>query len=142
MRELSRAPWHDKAPLTAPRPPMIDVWMLWVVLASAVGAWACLLHPEFLASSAYDWVFRLSGGETWPVGWAFTAVIALLLGGVHQRSETLLSAGLALSTFLHFSFGLSIFLLTLDGTVSAIIGSMQWWAVAWVNGWVLWRQAS
>lgn len=128
-------------PLTAPRPPSTDVYLLYVVLASAVGAWACLLHPSFLRSSAYGWVFDLSGGETWPVGFCFAAVVFLILGGVHQRSVTLLAFGLALSMFVQFTFGLSVFLLTLDGTVSAITGTMQWWTIAWVNGWLLWRQA-
>lgn len=129
-----------RVPLSTPMSNLARLWIGWVLLTSSVAAWACLWVPSFLASPAYSYVIDLAGGFYF-VGAYFTVVIVLLLTGVMIRSPRILSLGLGIHALIHLSFGFSIFVLTLQGSIAAITGALQWWTSSVISTFFIWTQS-
>lgn len=111
------------------------VWIGWVGLIHAALAYFAWSRPDLLETPAYSWATGILPLQSWAV--VSACVAALIAYGLVTRRifASLLGLGLALPT--QVVFGLSIFILSFEGTISAVIGAAQWWSVAVGNGCLL-----
>ena len=113
------------------------MWLAWVGVTNALVGGFALLHPSFLGNSAYGWATALL--PFWGWGILMVLVSLLCLAGRWRNNRIMAVIGLGLSMWVQIIFGLSIFALTISGTLSAIAGSVQWWVSARISAFFLGR---
>jgi hypothetical protein len=109
--------------------------MAWVATVHGLFAYFAWERPDLLESGAYAFATGLMPLQVWAVTSA--AVTLTLAHSWFKHSLVVAFVGLGLALPTQVIFGLSILLLTLEGSASAIIGSVQWWTMAVANGLVL-----
>ena len=105
-------------------------WLYAVAGIVGVDGLVFTLLPHLVQSGAYAWATGIMG----PVWWGLTmlatsatASFALWDDGRYPIGGVAARVALVLSGLIGGTFGLSIFVLTLNGTTSAITGASKWW---------------
>lgn len=88
-----------------------------------IGAFA-IFEPSLYESGAYEWVRNFAPIRVWGV--AMIATGSLLTFAAWKGRSLAARAGLLAYTVIQWMFGVSIFVLTLEGSTGAIAGTFQW----------------
>ena len=116
------------------------VWLAWVALVHGAFAYFAWFRPDLLSNGAYIYATNLVSFRVWSVVSALVCLTLIYSFLRHSIPAAFVGLGLALPT--QAVFGASIFILTFDGSVAAIIGSFQWWTMGVANALMLWSAST
>lgn len=98
---------------------------VWFGVSHVAIGLASIIDPSLYANSAYDWVTGILSIRTWGFLMLLNGLL-LLWSGIKRKTE-IARAGLVVYFSIQWLFGLSILLLTFDGSHGAFAGAIQWW---------------
>lgn len=107
--------------------PFTKFYCFYVGITALTDGLAFLFFPNLVRSVAYGWAHTLLPGWCW--GIIFLVIGATCLRQFKWVNLDHLRNMAALSIFVYSTFSLSIFALTLSGSVGAIVGTTKWWAI-------------
>ena len=109
-------------------------WLLVIATMAGLDGLTFALTPHLVSSGAYAWANNLPGmtATRWGIFMLLTSVVAMFAlwdDGRFKVGDIAARVAMVMHGIVGGLFGLSIFVLTLEGSSSAITGATKWWVL-------------